>query len=67
MTAVALEFGGEGAAGCGQPVPLPPGIMSLTEAPSATPEGAHPNVFVRGLPLAWGESELAGVFAQYGE
>jgi hypothetical protein len=33
----------------------------------ASPEEAHPNVFVRGLPLAWGESELASVFSQYGE
>jgi len=26
----------------------------------------HPNIFVRGLPLAWGESEITAVFQQYG-
>ncbi|KFM26428.1 ELAV-like protein 2 [Auxenochlorella protothecoides] len=27
---------------------------------------AHPNVFVRGLPLAWGEVEITALFQQYG-
>lgn len=36
-------------------------------SPGITGDTAHPNVFVRGLPLAWGESELASVFSQYGE
>jgi RNA recognition motif-containing protein len=27
----------------------------------------HPNVFVRGLPLAWSEAEISAVFQQYGE
>ena len=27
---------------------------------------AHPNLFVRGLPLAWSEAEIAAVFGQHG-
>lgn len=27
----------------------------------------HPNVFVRGLPLAWSEAEITAVFQQYGQ
>ena len=26
----------------------------------------HPNIFVRGLPLAWSEAEITAVFQQYG-
>ena len=26
----------------------------------------HPNIFVRGLPLAWSEPEITAVFQQYG-
>ena len=26
----------------------------------------HPNIFVRGLPLAWSEGEITAVFQQYG-
>ena len=27
----------------------------------------HPNIFVRGLPLAWSEAEITAVFQQYGQ
>jgi hypothetical protein len=29
-------------------------------------QGHHPNIFVRGLPLAWSEAEITAVFEQYG-
>lgn len=29
--------------------------------------GLHPNVFVRGLPLAWNEPEITAVFSSYGQ
>uniref|UniRef100_A0A1D2AC47 RRM domain-containing protein n=1 Tax=Auxenochlorella protothecoides TaxID=3075 RepID=A0A1D2AC47_AUXPR len=32
----------------------------------SNPPMAHPNVFVRGLPLAWGEVEITALFQQYG-
>jgi RNA recognition motif-containing protein len=29
--------------------------------------GAHPNLFVRGLPLDWSEPEVTVVFQQFGQ
>jgi hypothetical protein len=42
--------------------PRPPSRSSSTSAGLQ-----HPNVFVRGLPLAWSEAEITAVFQQYGE
>lgn len=59
MTAVSFPGGLDG------------GLDSLSGPPASPPPlppgSPHPNVFCRGLPLAWGEGELAAVFGAYGE
>lgn len=48
------------------------GVSGLGVGGSGSESGAsgnstqHPNIFVRGLPLAWSESEITAVFQQYG-
>ena len=47
-------------------------VAGLGVAGSGSESGAsgsssqHPNIFVRGLPLAWSEGEITAVFQQYG-
>lgn len=38
-----------------------------SRASSTSGSSNHPNIFVRGLPLAWSESEITAVFQQYGQ
>ncbi|PSC71712.1 voltage-gated ion channel superfamily isoform A [Micractinium conductrix] len=33
----------------------------------AASSSSHPNIFVRGLPLQWGENEITAVFGQFGQ
>ena len=37
------------------------------ELGAVTTMGAHPNLFVRGLPLDWSEPEVTVVFQQFGQ
>ncbi|KAI3430894.1 hypothetical protein D9Q98_009303 [Chlorella vulgaris] len=41
-------------------------LQSLGSGFSTAGSGGHPNVFVRGLPLQWGENEMSAVFGQFG-
>jgi len=37
-----------------------------SESGASGSSSQHPNIFVRGLPLAWSEGEITAVFQQYG-
>eukprot|EP00887_Chlorella_sp_A99_P007204 scaffold2.g7204.t1 len=40
--------------------------LTVASSSSSGTIAAHPNLFVRGLPLAWSEAEIAAVFGQHG-
>ena len=42
------------------------GVAPSTSSDGASGNTQHPNIFVRGLPLAWSESEITAVFNQFG-
>lgn len=45
-------------------------LAGLGTSRSNSPSGGgqqHPNIFVRGLPLSWSETEITAVFQQYGQ
>lgn len=60
QTTVDLRTGGQEA---------PQGLHSAPapELGAVTTMGAHPNLFVRGLPLDWSEPEVTVVFQQFGQ
>lgn len=59
QTTVDLRIGGQEA---------PQGLQSAALELGAVPTiGAHPNLFVRGLPLDWSEPEVTAVFQQFGQ
>lgn len=41
-------------------------VGSESESGASGGSGQHPNIFVRGLPLAWSEGEITAIFQQYG-
>jgi hypothetical protein len=42
------------------------GELSTVEV-SNPQSGSHPNIYVRGFPLTWGEAEVVGLFKQFGQ
>jgi hypothetical protein len=42
------------------------GLLGM-ESSQPGPGGVHPNIFVRGFPLNWGEAEISAVFQQFGQ